>query len=171
MNLFGIMLKFVDTAVTFSEFPNEISLCINISNCPNKCKNCHSAYLQEDIGTVLDLQHLINLIDANKGITCIGLMGGDRHPEEIDDIAQMIKAYYPELKVGWYSGNDEISKDIDKSNFDFIKVGSYIEKLGGLASITTNQRMYRIVSAIDEKGDRIYSLLDITHLFWKNNIL
>lgn len=27
------MLKYVDTKVTFSEVPNEISLCINISNC------------------------------------------------------------------------------------------------------------------------------------------
>ena len=27
------MLKYVDTKVTFAEVPNEISLCINISNC------------------------------------------------------------------------------------------------------------------------------------------
>lgn len=162
------MVKYVDTAVTFSEFPDEISLCINISNCPHKCKNCHSAYLQQDIGTVLDLYNLSNLIDANKGITCVGLMGGDRNPEEIDDIAQMIKAYYPELKVGWYSGNEEISKDINRSNFDFIKVGPYIEELGGLTSKTTNQRMYRVIPDIDKRGNRIYNLEDITHLFWKN---
>ena len=28
------MLKYVDTLVTFSEIPDEISLCINVSNCP-----------------------------------------------------------------------------------------------------------------------------------------
>ena len=44
------MLKYVDTKVTFAEVPNEISLCINISNCPCKCHNCHSSYLAEDIG-------------------------------------------------------------------------------------------------------------------------
>ena len=27
-------LKFVDTMVTFSEIPDEITLCFNISNCP-----------------------------------------------------------------------------------------------------------------------------------------
>ena len=28
------MLKYVDTMVTFSEVPSEITLCINVSNCP-----------------------------------------------------------------------------------------------------------------------------------------
>ena len=28
------MIKYVDTLVSFSEVPNEITLCINISNCP-----------------------------------------------------------------------------------------------------------------------------------------
>ena len=47
------MLKYVDTKVTFAEVPDEISLCINISNCPNHCEGCHSPYLAEDIGTEL----------------------------------------------------------------------------------------------------------------------
>ena len=47
------MLKYVNTAITFAEFPDEISLLINISNCPCHCKGCHSAYLAEDIGEPL----------------------------------------------------------------------------------------------------------------------
>lgn len=39
------MLKYVDTAIVFSEIPDEVTLAINISGCPNKCKNCHSQYL------------------------------------------------------------------------------------------------------------------------------
>ena len=89
------MLKYVDTKVTFSEVPDEISLCINISNCPCHCKNCHSPYLAEDIGEPLDLQHLTNLIDSNKGITCVCIMGGDANSSDVDDIAQDIKEYYP----------------------------------------------------------------------------
>ena len=49
-----IMLKYVDTKIVFREVPDEITLCINISNCPCHCKGCHSPYLAEDIGTVLD---------------------------------------------------------------------------------------------------------------------
>lgn len=138
------MLKYVDTKVVFAEIPDEITLAINISGCPCNCKGCHSSYLAEDIGEPLDLQHLTNLIDSNKGITCVGLMGGDANPSEVDDIAQDIKEYYPELKVGWYSGRQELSKDIELSNFDYIKLGPYIEEFGPLNSKTTNQRFYKV---------------------------
>lgn len=153
------MLKYVDTLVGFAEFPDEISLCINISNCPCHCEGCHSPYLANNIGEPLDLQHLTNLIDSNKGITCVGLMGGDANPSEVDDIAQDIKEYYPELKVGWYSGRQELSKDIELSNFDFIKLGLYKEEFGPLNSKTTNQRFYKVNGK---------ELIDITSRFWKH---
>ena len=152
------MLKYVNAMVTFSEVPDEISLCIEISNCPCKCVNCHSSYLAQDIGEPLDLQHLTNLIDGNKGITCVCIMGGDANPSEVDDIAQDIKEYYPKLKVAWYSGKQELSKDINLEFFDFIKLGPYIEELGPLNSKTTNQRFYKI-----EEN----KLIDITYKFQK----
>ena len=153
------MLKYVDTKVVFAEIPDEITLAINISGCPCNCKGCHSSYLAEDIGEPLDLQHLTNLIDSNKGITCVGLMGGDANPSEVDDIAQDIKEYYPELKVGWYSGRQELSKDIELSNFDYIKLGPYIEEFGPLNNKTTNQRFYKVNGK---------ELVDITSRFWKH---
>ena len=152
------MLKSVNTLVSFSEVPDEISLCIETSNCPCHCKNCHSPYLAEDIGEPLDLQHLTNLIDSNKGITCVCIMGGDANPSEVDDIAQDIKEYYPKLKVAWYSGKQELSKDINLEFFDFIKLGPYIEELGPLNSKTTNQRFYKIENN---------KLIDITYKFQK----
>ena len=154
------MLKYLNTQVTFSEVPDEITLCINITGCKIGCKNCHSSYLAQDIGEPLDLQHLTNLIDSNKGITCVCIMGGDANPGEVDDIAQDIKEYYPELKVGWYSGRQELSKEIDLQNFNFVKLGPYIEELGPLNSKNTNQRFYKI-----EEN----KLIDITNLFWKDN--
>ena len=59
------MLKYVDTAITFAEFPDEVSLCINISSCPCFCDGCHSPYLSKDIGEVLSLGRLQELIEAN----------------------------------------------------------------------------------------------------------
>lgn len=153
------MLKYVDTLVGFAEFPDEISLCINISGCPCNCKGCHSSYLAKDIGEPLDLQHLTNLIDSNKGITCVCIMGGDANPSEVDDIAQDIKEYYPELKVAWYSGRQELSRDIDLCNFDAIKLGPYKEEFGPLNSRTTNQRFYKVSDG---------ELINITSKFWKH---
>jgi anaerobic ribonucleoside-triphosphate reductase activating protein len=155
------MLKYVDTKVVFAEIPDEITLAINISGCPCNCKGCHSSYLAEDIGEPLDLQHLTNLIDSNKGITCVCIMGGDANPSEVDDIAQDIKEYYPELKVGWYSGRQELSKDIDLCNFDAIKLGPYKEEFGPLNSKTTNQRFYKVSDG---------ELIDITSRFYDRNL-
>ena len=51
-------MKYCETAITFSEVPDEVTLCINISNCPCHCKGCHSAYLAEDIGEELTFEVL-----------------------------------------------------------------------------------------------------------------
>ena len=36
------MLKYSNYEITFAEVPDEISLCINLTNCPHKCIGCHS---------------------------------------------------------------------------------------------------------------------------------
>ena len=56
-------MKYLDTMITFSEFPDEIALCINITNCPFHCPGCHSPELWEDIGTELTFDEVLKLID------------------------------------------------------------------------------------------------------------
>ena len=85
------MLKYVDTMVTLSEVPNAITLCINISNCSCHCRGRHSAYLAVDIGEELTCSRLEELLQANKGITCVSFMGGDIDPAGIVGLAKYIK--------------------------------------------------------------------------------
>lgn len=152
------MLKYLNTQVTFSEVPDEITLCINITGCKIGCKNCHSSYLAEDIGEELNIDSLHELISNNKGITCVSFMGGDSNPKEVDYLASIVKEYYS-LKTAWYSGRQELSKDIRLWNFSYIKLGPYMEDKGALDNVNTNQRFYKVVN--DE-------LIDITSVFWKN---
>lgn len=153
------MLKYVNYGVVFQEIPGETTLSINISNCYCRCPGCHSSYLWLDIGEELDMWSLYNLLDKYDGdITCVCFMGGDRDPEMINTLALMAKDRCPSLKVGWYSGKDKISDCININNFDYIKIGPYIEELGGLKSRTTNQRLYKI-----DNGQCV----DITSKFWK----
>ena len=154
------MLKYVDTLVSFQEIPDEISLCINISNCPNNCPGCHSAYLKDDVGTPLTYTELIRILKDIRGITCVCFMGGDKEPWEIQRLAQFIKE--KGLKVAWYSGKQELHEDIRLANFDYVKLGPYVEELGPLTSRTTNQVMYKI----DHLADRPF-VVDITSRFWK----
>ena len=160
------MLKYVETLIGFSEIPDEITLCINISNCICNCKGCHSPYLAEDIGEELTCSKLEELLQANKGITCISFMGGDIDPAGIVGLAKYIKTFYPGLKVAWYSGRQELPKHFNLEPFNFIKLGPYIEELGGLDSKTTNQKMYQ---RVNKEFDNIYlnGFEDITYKFWK----
>ena len=160
------MLKYADTLVTFSEIPDEITLAINISNCPCNCKGCHSQYLAGDIGEVLNWESLEKLVKDNTGISCISFMGGDNDPHLVDVLAEMIKYKYPNIKTAWYSGKQELAKEIHLYNFDYIKLGPYMEDKGPLTSTTTNQKFYRVVSMSSGK----YKKINITNKFWKNEI-
>lgn len=137
-------MKFVENEVVFSEIPNEITLAVNISNCPIRCKGCHSKHLWDDIGEELNEESIDTLINKNNGITCFCFMGGDRNPEEINILAEYIKEKYSRIKVGWYSGREYLASEVENSNFDYIKLGRYIEERGPINKETTNQRLYEI---------------------------
>lgn len=156
-------MKYVDVLVGFQEVPDEISLCINISNCIHNCKGCHSSYLKEDVGNPLTKGALQKLIDDNKGITCVCLMGGDRYLKEIEELTKVI--HDNQLKVCWYIGADSFPVNVDKNLFDYYKIGHYDERFGPLNSPTTNQQFFAKGKCLDNlKGEAFY---DITKVFFK----
>ncbi len=141
------MLKYTDYDIVFREVPDEVTLAINLSNCPHRCPGCHSPQLQQDIGNELDEQALCLLLDSYRdAITCVCFMGGDADSEAVGRLADFIKKNCDgRLKTAWYSGNNELYNKKLTSSFDFIKIGEYREALGGLDKPTTNQRLYRVV--------------------------
>lgn len=159
------MLKYHSSYIGFREIPDEISLCINISNCPNNCKGCHSPWLKEDVGEDLNIESLNTLINKNKGVSCICFMGGDQDFVEVSKLAIVVKmrSDYP-YKTAWYSGRQHIPNELNIDTFDYIKVGPYVEELGGLDNINTNQRLYMIYP--NHFG---IIQIDITHKFWNDN--
>jgi anaerobic ribonucleoside-triphosphate reductase activating protein len=158
------MLKYVDTKIVFQEVPDEITLAISLSNCPNECADCHSPYLREDIGEILDANVLHKLIGENNGITCLCFMGGDGSYDYINELAFILKDTYSTLKVAWYSGSELFffQDIINPEYFDYIKTGCYIKERGPLNNKNTNQRMYRINHSQNNKFE------DITYKFWRN---
>lgn len=155
------MLKYVNTSVVFQEIPDEVTLAINLANCPCRCPGCHSSYLWQDLGCPLTAEALDQLIAETKcDITCVCLMGGDADPAAVNRAARYIRCHHAAYKVGWYSGRMRISDAIDKDNFDYIKIGPYIRHLGTLKDRTTNQKMYKCL----KNG----KLEDITPIFWRD---
>ena len=153
------MLKVASYDIVFQEIPGEVTLALNLSNCPCHCPGCHSPHLAEDIGEPLDEALLDALIAKYAGlITCVAFMGGDAAPAEVARLAEHVKG----LKTAWYSGRPSTPNNLSTPiPFHYVKFGPYIESLGGLKSPTTNQRLYK------REND---TWTDITSVFWKNNL-
>lgn len=152
------MLRYADYDIVFQEIPDEVTLAINLSNCPNRCKGCHSPYLQEDIGAPLTEDSLSVLLQKyGKAVTCVCFMGGDASPADLERLAGYLQHQnITPVKVGWYSGKPELPAGLSTQHFQYIKLGPYIESRGGLKSEQTNQRLYKI-----EQG----KMNDITYRF------
>ena len=161
------MLKYKNAVVTFAEVPEEVTLCINITGCPVHCEGCHSSELWEDTGYILDGRAIDTLISNNQGISCVCFMGGDNDPQGIYEVAKFIREHWP-LKICWYSGMS-LRQDLPLEYFDYIKTGPYKKELGGLDSITTNQRFYQVKKKLAYMSDEVmYRYLeDITWKFQK----
>lgn len=139
------MLKCYSYDIVCQEIPDEITLAVNISCCPNRCPGCHSPWLWEDAGELMTDEMLCSLIDRySVAITCFCFMGGDAQPSEVERLSKKIKQQYPHLKTAWYSGREELPDGFDVTVMDYIKTGQYIEALGGLKSPDTNQRLFRV---------------------------
>ncbi len=154
------MLKFVSYDVVFQEVPHEITLAINLSRCPNRCKGCHSPHLMGDIGEILDENAIDFLLQKySSSVTCFCFMGGDNDPKSVEQLAKYVKQNTSNrIKTAWYSGKPLFPKDCSLSSFDFLKIGPYLEAFGALDSPYTNQRFYKI-----ENG----KMFDKTELFKK----
>lgn len=139
-------LKYLNYAVTFQEVPDEVSLCINIANCPHHCDGCHSPELREDTGFPL-LEDLPDLIKSHADqITCVCFMGEGRaltDDEDWDELIEAINIVREEgLKVCLYTGCDKDNEamwNLCLNYLDYFKIGKYYKELGGLDSPITNQ--------------------------------
>lgn len=87
-------------------------------------------------------------------ITCFCFMGGDAEPLEVMRLAEWIRAQWPHIKTAWYSGKEQLPEGFEIRSMNYIKLGPYIESLGGLKSPDTNQTLYRIEP--DGKMTQIY---------------
>lgn len=162
------MIKFLNYYITFQEVPDEISLVFTITNCRNRCKGCHSPWLRDDIGTDLS-EYMVRIIEKYKqDITCVCFMGDGGDPTGIS--AQILAAKAMGMKTCLYTGNNYFFSELDNNikntvygQLDYLKLGPYEEELGGLDSLTTNQRMVKW-----NQEQQKYE--DVTSWFWRKKI-
>lgn len=154
-------LKYCEYDIVFQEIPNEVTLVFTVSNCPYRCKGCHSSYLQLDVGRLLkkDFEDIFNRY--KNFITCVCFMGGDQNEKELKYFCDL--AHKNGIKTALYTGNDD-KKLLNKYGFlDYLKIGHYEETKGGLNSPLTNQKFFRKLP--NEKWE------DITYIFRKDKLI
>lgn len=140
----NIPLKYTEAKISFSEIPEQISLSINIANCPHKCEKCHSPHLQQNIGKILSNDEIDKLVKKYKHITTITLLGGSANIPQINQILNHIKSKHKNKLTALYLGDNSIPQTLNTNLLNFIKIGEYIPKLGDLTSPTTNQKLLKI---------------------------
>lgn len=129
-------MRILNYFTSFQEVPDNLSLCFSVFGCPHSCRNC--SWRNEKNFLKLTPQDILEIVNKNKEfIDCVCFLGGEWEPE-FKEVLSMCKK--TGLLTCLYTGLEDI-KDMDiLSNLDFVKVGPYIENLGGLQSETTNQK-------------------------------
>lgn len=135
-------IKYESELITFTEVPDEISLCLNITGCPCNCEGCFEPWLAEDSGIILTYAVLKAKIDSHPHISCLCFMGGDRYIDQIINLCDQIKRDYPKLKIAMYSGRQKFIKELAEK-LDYYKIGPYIPEYGPMNLKTTNQIFYK----------------------------
>lgn len=151
------MLKYLYCKPVFTEIPDEFSLAIEISGCIIRCPACHSRELWEDKGTDLTISELDRLLEENKGVTNLLLMGGEH---DIGHLVVLLQHVWGRIKTAWYCGLDRVPNDkvYILKYLNYLKLGRFDIDCGPLNDPNTNQRFYKVIN-----GD----LYDCTYLFWK----
>jgi anaerobic ribonucleoside-triphosphate reductase activating protein len=141
-------MKYLSRQIVFREIPNEVSLSYLISGCSLKCPGCHSSdSWSSKAGHDLSVESFkLDLDKYGEWITCVLFMGGEWQPDLLVERLKMAKQ--AELKTALYTGQDEVSPYLLEL-LDYIKTGPYIDRLGGLDSARTNQKL------IDLRSGRI----------------
>ena len=142
-----------DRQVTFSEVPDYISYTFFVAGCPMKCKGC-SWEGKFSSKTEMNLSEYKSILKSQVGFCdAVCFLGGEWE----EDIVEYLKiAKEMGFKTCLYTGKDKLEKEI-MEQLNFVKLGSYQEKKGGLMKETTNQKFINLDENKEVKFYGIYA--------------
>jgi len=149
-------MNYSDIEIVLQEVPGEISICFTITGCKLQCRGCHSTHLwKKENGKELSIEKYFEILNKYKGFaSCVLFMGGEWYLHEL--IQNLKTAKKMGFKTCLYTGKIKVEKKL-VSELTWLKTGPWIQNLGGLDSISTNQKF------IEVKTNKI-----LNHLFLNN---
>lgn len=170
----------VDYGITFAEVPEKCAVFLELGDCKQYCKGCHTPELckpmkDEDCWAIEDCVDIVNSYIEDGANAIVVLGGTDCHSYTLESLQCLLEALGECAPVCLYSGSDDKNKMLDfarDSGCTYVKVGSYKEECGGLQQPTTNQRFYKLeYEQIIDFKERNYSCrsvwVDKTAEFWR----
>ena len=144
-----LLIPLVSHGITLTEIPDRVALYLELGDCRNDCRGCHSPHLRRPVPRPTPLDEIEPLIESavSKGANAIVVLGGTTNGIKDADLIPILKRLGTFLPVCLYSGRDDEERDITlakSAHCAWLKTGSYQESLGGLASPRTNQRFYAL---------------------------
>ena len=138
-------MKYSDIQIALQEVPNEISICFTITGCQLRCDGCHSPYLwKKENGVELTKNEYVSTLNRYQGFaSCVLFMGGEWDETSLVKFLEI--AQKMNYKTCLYTGLENVSDNI-KQHLTWLKTGQWKKELGGLDSITTNQKFIEIKS-------------------------
>ncbi len=129
------LLKLYDYNVSYGkEVPGCIALVLSFSGCTNRCRGCHSPWLQSDEGkrlTGVYTQHLLKRYAKHVDVVCF--LGGE---SEVQRLRPLIKGRGLDIAV--YTGKESLDCT---TGIKYLKTGPYMAEKGGLDTVGSNQKM------------------------------
>lgn len=139
------MFNALPPKIVFQEVPDHVSLAFLITGCPLRCKGCHSTDSWNKLkGKPLTKSSYISYLNKyHSFINCVVFFGGEWASPAL--IEKLLIAKDFKLKTCLYSGLEQVPVQI-LTLLDFVKVGPWQRKRGGLTDKNTNQRFYDLNS-------------------------
>ena len=121
---------------SFQEVPNNLSLCFSFAGCPLKCNGC--SWQGETSYREYGLDEMKGIVRKYAPyVSCVCCLGGEWEGVSFVDFLSYCKRLG--LKTCLYTGLTEMKNADVLNRLDFIKLGPYVECLGGLQKRETNQ--------------------------------
>ena len=127
--------------ITLSDVPNEIALSFCVAGCPLFCKGCSWNATPDKNEYDFDIKQEI---DKEPLVTCINFFGGEWLEDELVDYLKYAKEKKKAtcLYTGLTLDEMKAQHPLIIPLLDYLKVGRWVEQLGGLDNPNTNQIFY-----------------------------
>ena len=144
---------------SFIDYPGQTSMVIFMTGCTMGCPNCHNPALQDpNFGSEASVADLKDELAKRSLCRAVVFSGGDPLFQE-QELILACKELSKLVKIGIYTGRS--LKDVPVELFQyisFLKTEPYIEKLGSVQYLTTNQKCWDIVEGIAVENKEYFKI-------------